>query len=434
MVENHDSMDIEQSASQRMGYKVTPLCLIQQPVGINAIAATRCIKRVYSGGHDGVVRRYDFFASLNGKLKLNPSAQLGLPDTLWRNGVSCGQWTNSGVQRHPLNLMQDDPDDLSQSSGLDHTTRPVMSMALEKEALWVLIGQNDGTISLCTARHDSGTCLHTFKGHQSIVNQLTLTADEQKFLSGSWDSTINFWDLNDGSCTQNYGSDGDAQIVSLQLKPSSSDKQFLCSLADGQSNIYDVRSSKPQMSFNAQSKISPKGDSDPQQSQDHVYMSACWSPDGTRIYCGRRDESIDVWDVRSTRLVHNVKLPSNSGIVSHTLALSDNHHLIVCSHDVIRLCDVNAALSNPDSNGDQSGDIFQIVGGHYGGFISQAFVDPEEKFMVTSSGSRGWHNILDNHQMLFYTIDRCAIQQGDQSLADVDLSSEVDPQQNESKQ
>ena len=52
------------------------------PSGIQAVAATTDFKWVFTAGADGVIRRFDFFASMNGKLPLTQLQKHGIPDII----------------------------------------------------------------------------------------------------------------------------------------------------------------------------------------------------------------------------------------------------------------------------------------------------------------------------------------------------------------
>lgn len=67
-----------------------------------------------------------------------------------------------------------------------------------------------------------------------------------------------------------------------------------------------------------------------------VKVQACWSADGTQMYAGRRNGTVDVWDVRQVgrsgpanipRLLKTLRNPPSSGVVSCVVAFPDNKHI-----------------------------------------------------------------------------------------------------------
>jgi transcriptional activator SPT8 len=125
-------------------------------------------------------------------------------------------------------------------------------------------------------------------------------------------------------------------------------------------------------------------------------LSACWSPNGGQIYAGRRNGTVDVWDVRQLgrsgpaevpRLLKTLRNPPSSGIVSCVVAFPDGRHIACASSDNIRLWHAADA-----GEGEARGRMqFKIIPGHHGGMVSQMLVDPSARFLVSASGNRGWH-------------------------------------------
>ncbi|KAF9464759.1 WD40-repeat-containing domain protein [Collybia nuda] len=129
-------------------------------------------------------------------------------------------------------------------------------------------------------------------------------------------------------------------------------------------------------------------------------LSACWSADGGQIYAGRRNGSVDVWDVRqlgrsgpanTPRLLKTLRNPLSSGVVSCVVAFPDCRHIACASIDNLRLWNVAEAAEHDTSGRMRSGAQFKIIPGHHGGYISQMLVDPGAKFLVSASSNRGWH-------------------------------------------
>ncbi|RXW20885.1 hypothetical protein EST38_g4958 [Candolleomyces aberdarensis] len=128
-------------------------------------------------------------------------------------------------------------------------------------------------------------------------------------------------------------------------------------------------------------------------------LSACWSPDGGQIYAGRRNGTVDVWDVRlmgkdsmtdTPRLLKTLRNPTSSGVVSCLAPLPDCRHVVCASVDNIRLWNVaDTPMEDSSMARSRSGVPFKIIPGHHGGYISQ--MHPSARFLVTASSNRGWH-------------------------------------------
>jgi transcriptional activator SPT8 len=67
-----------------------------------------------------------------------------------------------------------------------------------------------------------------------------------------------------------------------------------------------------------------------------LHSQACWSPNGGQIYAGRRNGTVDVWDVRQLgrsgpaevpRLLKTLRNPPSSRVVSCVVAFPDGRHI-----------------------------------------------------------------------------------------------------------
>lgn len=66
-----------------------------------------------------------------------------------------------------------------------------------------------------------------------------------------------------------------------------------------------------------------------------IVSQACWSADGGQIYAGRRNETIDIYDVRQIgtsasgipRILKTLRNPASSGVVSCVVPFPDGRHL-----------------------------------------------------------------------------------------------------------
>ena len=146
------------------------------------------------------------------------------------------------------------------------------SLAVEKNALWLLSGLEGGSINLQSVRHDEGKRIDVLRGHTSAVSVLTLAADEASFLSGSWDKSILDWDLNNGKVTRKFeGSTG--QISALEIRPQSS-----LPVPETSGEVLDTA---PGLSTNNEDKPAINGTSSVEQDQEDLFGDQSTAVNGT---------------------------------------------------------------------------------------------------------------------------------------------------------
>ena len=152
-----------------------------------------------------------------------------------------------------------------------------------------------------------------------------------------------------------------------------SDSTFLAASIDGSIRVWDRREPNPI------ARIQPRN-------TPPWCLSACWSPDGNYIYAGRRNCTVEEYDLRKgLRNPERIfKFPTGSGAVTSVKAMPNSRHLICASYDILRLYD----LMEPQTT--RSTVPFLIVPGHRTGVISQLYMDPACRFMISAGGNRGW--------------------------------------------
>ncbi|GES64236.1 transcription factor [Aspergillus terreus] len=154
----------------------------------------------------------------------------------------------------------------------------------------------------------------------------------------------------------------------------SSDNVFLAASIDGTIRVWDRRQPEPV------SRITPYN-------SPPWCMNACWSPDGNYIYAGRRNGTVEEFSLHKglrdpTRVF---KFPQGSGPVTALKAMPNGRHLVCASHDILRLYDLQH-----EQHARHSTVPFLIIPGHRTGTVSQLYVDQACRFMVSTSGNRGW--------------------------------------------
>ncbi|ORY12950.1 WD40-repeat-containing domain protein [Clohesyomyces aquaticus] len=187
-------------------YDIVPTIAAPHSTSINAITSTPDMRWVFSGGADGYIRRFNWVDTANGKLALTVAQRHPFVDSVAKAGVLLSYWENEeGSDRN------DDSISLS----------PVYSLAVHHQSLWLLSGLESGGINLQSVRHEEGKRITTLRQHTSAVSVLTLSQDEKSVLSGSWDKTINDWDLNTGQVKRRFETSG-GQISAIEQRPMSS--------------------------------------------------------------------------------------------------------------------------------------------------------------------------------------------------------------------
>ncbi|CDM29543.1 hypothetical protein DTO013E5_5132 [Penicillium roqueforti] len=156
-----------------------------------------------------------------------------------------------------------------------------------------------------------------------------------------------------------------------------SDNTFLAASIDGTIRVWDRRQPDPV------ARITPYN-------SPPWCMNACWSPDGNYIYAGRRNGTVEEYSLhKGLRTAERTfKFPQGSGPVTALKAMPNGRHLVCASHDILRLYDLQ------NEQGDQSSRHspvpFLIIPGHRTGTISQLYIDNACRYMISTSGNRGW--------------------------------------------
>ncbi|KAG2223704.1 hypothetical protein INT45_007282 [Circinella minor] len=424
-------------------YDCVPLVAAIHPAPIYSVAATRCFRWVFTGSDDGYVRKWDFFSSMNGKTALTQAQRHQHVDSVTMAGVLSSWFENeeqpniiktepseqqaSSTNTTPTTTttpttpqMTDTSNIVASTSTVATTTMnqqpklsPVYSMEVQSEGLWALLGTESGNINLVTVRHDEGKCHHVLRSHTAPVSVLRVTPGEQGVISGSWDKSVLEWDLNTGSIVRSY-SGHSSQISSSSFQPmfdpSKSDENqewdqknpniFMTTSFDGQCFIWDRRE--------------PEKDATKLGLPDRTppwCLSACWSADGSKIYMGRRNGQVDEWDFASQKLIRSFRMPANSGPVSYVASMPNGKNIICASNDNVRLwnTEIESSFTIYPEGGDKTSKSssntipFTILPGHHGGTISHIVIDATCRYMITTSGNRGWDGISTN-ACLFYDI------------------------------
>ncbi|KAJ1965502.1 Transcription factor spt8 [Dipsacomyces acuminosporus] len=394
--------DIADGYSKCKSYDIVPTISMINPYQIHAIAATSNTRWVFTGGEDGYIKKWDFNATVNGRQMLTQGQRHSHVDSVVKAGVMASYWDHN------------DP-----IEGGNEALSPVYSMDVHSEAMWLVSGMKSGHIALWSVRHDEGRRIALLTKHKKPVSVLRISPDEFGLVSGSWDRAVLYWDLNTGKVARGFAGHL-SQISSAEFRPawtyekykslpqnaaveasaggSDADEQaarpfnaqtsspiLMTTSIDGQCMLWDVRAPK----------ALPHGFETPKKTPPWA-TSACWSPDGKRIYVGRRNNTVDEYEFgMDTQPVRTLRLPMNSGPVTALAAMPNGASLVCASTDNIRMWDL------AQSSDKRSAVPFQIIPGSHGSTISNILVDESSRYMITTSGNRGWDGSSNNNCLAY---------------------------------
>ena len=162
---------------------------------------------------------------------------------------------------------------------------------------------------------------------------------------------------------------------------------FLAASRDGSIRLWDKRQQQPA------AKIVPRN-------VPPWCMSACWSPDGNSIYAGRRNGTVEEFSLHKglQGAERSFKLPPDSGAVSAVHCMPNGRHLVCASFDILRLYDLQQQQMFKHSTVP-----FLIIPGHRTGVVSQLYIDPSCRYLITTGGHRGWEG-MSTEVLLGYEI------------------------------
>ena len=159
----------------------------------------------------------------------------------------------------------------------------------------------------------------------------------------------------------------------IDERPVTSDSTFMATSIDGSIRVWDRRQALPV------ARIIPY-DTPP------WCLSACWSPDGNNIYAGRRNNTVEEYDLRQglKKPERIFRFPQGSGPVTSVRAMPNGRHLVCASYDILRLYDLKHVQTQ------RSSVPFLIVPGHRTGTISNLYLSADCRYMMSTGGNRGW--------------------------------------------
>lgn len=118
-----------------------------------------------------------------------------------------------------------------------HNNYFILSLALDNENGHLFSGSMDTTIKMWNL--NNGKCLKTFHGHLDGVTQVILNNDNNLLISGSEAIEIKIWDIEEGHCLRTIRNISISRIHVLLLN---GNNEFLCSSSDSKIRLFDIES------------------------------------------------------------------------------------------------------------------------------------------------------------------------------------------------
>ncbi len=98
----------------------------------------------------------------------------------------------------------------------------VWAVAFSRDGIYLASSSYDHTVKLWDVQ--AGTCLRTFEGHSAPVMSLAFPSNGKQLVSGSFDRTLKVWDLDTGDCLRTlYGHTGLVSVLIFQATSSVKD-------------------------------------------------------------------------------------------------------------------------------------------------------------------------------------------------------------------
>ncbi|CAJ0628247.1 5183_t:CDS:2 [Entrophospora sp. SA101] len=120
-------------------YEIVPYVAAIHACHVHALDVTKNMRWVFTGGDDGFIRKYDFFASMSGKTLLTQNQKHTQVESVQKAGVIVSYWENE-EQPPPTPKSEGTSQNISEPSSSEIKLSSVYSIAVQSEAIWLLSG------------------------------------------------------------------------------------------------------------------------------------------------------------------------------------------------------------------------------------------------------------------------------------------------------
>jgi len=178
----------------------------------------------------------------------------------------------------------------------------------------------DGKICFLLAIHKDRpinpfpSLINTFDGHKHFVSSVSISSDGRRAISGSWDKTIRYWDLESGVCLKVF--EGDSGIINIVKLLKNGKMAISINTDEKKMYIWDLEKGKCYKEFQIDCLF-------------HYHVSI--TPDGSRALTAN-NRVLFLWDLEKGECIKNFIVNENSFIESITLSTNGNKAYVYCSN------------------------------------------------------------------------------------------------------
>ncbi|KAF3940382.1 hypothetical protein ABW19_dt0202838 [Dactylella cylindrospora] len=363
---------IRPGADTATTYDIVPYVAAPMSTSIHAFCATPCMRWVFTGGQDGYIRKFDWYASINGKVPLTVAQKHPFVDSVTRDWdlnkgeivrtykpqagqLSAIQWRPQSiipipVERQPI-MNGITSSSLSKlANGLTNGSKsPKAEADADADApgspassggFDSLFGGDDDADDLfgqelSNGRTAQNSTLTLADGDDDVLMGEAQPAEQQLInenasMNNATDATevatqdtvgdINI-DIPDTMDSHPENPRSPGSHTATDPTSSSNDVSsniFLAASIDGIVRIFDRRQEAPITKLLPGKGIPPWS------------TSACWGVDGNYVYVGRRNGTVEEYSIHKDfqHSVRTLKFPGGSGAVSYVTPMVNGRHLV----------------------------------------------------------------------------------------------------------